>query len=561
MIKPGDLKDLPVNFLDTLREIEDFIIIDVCRRVAKEGQFTDTAIHQIKMAAKHGADIKALEKYISKATGAAIKDIDRQIRSLVADSIEQDNAVYRRAGYDPIDISRSMALSEIVEAGIRQTKGELRNITRSMGFRDMSGGFTHYRKIFERVMDTTSMLVLTGGMDYISATRIASKRLTENGLEYVNYKTGHFNRVDVAARRAIVTGVNQMAANMNENIIEKLGAEYVEVTAHSGARPDHKEWQGRVFHIGGAKDGYRDFESSTGYGSGAGLCGWNCRHSFFPFFPGISARAYSEYDLANIDPPDFTYNGKRFTYYEATQRQRAYETAIRKTKREILAADSLGDNELALAKSIRLKSQRELYKDFCRKGKLQMQIERTQVLGFDKKASGVARSRAIAHHKQWLKSIGAENTSLSTLEKYYQGKYNKNKNYKDLMDYTKEIKRGEISPLTSLSVYAKTKTEAEKKLIGIVTENGIKVSEVSSHFIARVLGNREPKKERVKKGGTHNIREGVFIDTAGSALRKPKSKVLHSVNGEKRIRYMSERCSVTISDSGRLIQTNPLKKR
>ena len=123
MIKPEDLKNLPQHFMDTLRDIENFIIKDVCRRVAKEGQITDTALHQIERAAKRGVDIKTLERYISKATGAAVRDIDREIRSLISKSIDIDNAVYRRAGYDPIDISRSPELSEAIEAGIKQKIG------------------------------------------------------------------------------------------------------------------------------------------------------------------------------------------------------------------------------------------------------------------------------------------------------------------------------------------------------------------------------------------------------------------------------------------------------
>lgn len=128
------------------------------------------------------------------------------------------------------------------------------------------------------------------------------------------------------------------------------------------------------------------------------------------------------------------------------------------------------------------------------------------------------------------------------------------------MDYTKEIKKGEISPLTSFSTYAKTKAEIEKKLFGIVTEDGIKVSEVSSHFIARVLGNRELKKGRVKKGGTHKIREGVSTYDVERSLRNPQKTSSRVVNAEKRMSYKGEACSVTISEFGRLIQTNPRKK-
>lgn len=499
MIKPEDLKNLPQHFMDTLRDIENFIIKDVCRRVAKEGQITDTALHQIERAAKRGADIKALERYISKATGAAVRDIDREIRSLISKSIDIDNAVYRRAGYDPIDISRSPELSEAVEAGIKQTKGELRNITRSMGFRDKSGGITHYKKIYDKVLDTASMLVLGGGLDYISATRIASKSLTENGLEWVNYATGHFNRADVAARRAIVTGVNQMSAQMNEILMTKLGAEYVEVTAHAGARPDHKEWQGKVYHVGGTKDGYPDFELATEYGSGAGLCGWNCRHSFFPFFPGISERVYSDEYLANIDPPDFTYNGRKYTHYEATQRQRQLETAIRKTKREILAAENLGDKELMLAKSIKLKSQMEHYKHFCFKGHLKWQMERTQVKGFGRSVA----QRSVAAVKKKEKAL----------------------NYINMEEYKK------------FAEICKSKaTEKELFLINAHNYNGVRkgyFQTANSFFINRALRygkeNYLPQHDKL----TVNTLKNVI-----SRVETKKTYLLHRADDERALSYL-----------------------
>ena len=87
--------------------------------------------------------------------------------------------------------------------------------------------------------------------------------------------------------------------------MEEMDCEFVEVTAHEGARPTHAVWQGRVYHRGGAvvQDGerYEDFEVATGYGTGPGLCGWCCRHNFYPFYPGVSVRNYTDERLAELD--------------------------------------------------------------------------------------------------------------------------------------------------------------------------------------------------------------------------------------------------------------------
>ena len=115
--------------------------------------------------------------------------------------------------------------------------------------------------------------------------------------------------------------------------MEEMDCEFVEVTAHEGARPTHAVWQGRVYHRGGAvvQDGerYEDFEAATGYGTGPGLCGWNCRHNFYPFYPGISVRNYTDERLAELDARNIPYGGGLYTKYEITQMQRALEQRVR----------------------------------------------------------------------------------------------------------------------------------------------------------------------------------------------------------------------------------------
>lgn len=113
--------------------------------------------------------------------------------------------------------------------------------------------------------------------------------------------------------------------------MEEMDCEFVEVTAHEGARPTHAVWQGRVYHRGGAvvHDGerYEDFETATGYGTGPGLCGWNCRHNFYPFYPGVSVRNYTDERLAELDARNIPYGGGLYTRYEITQMQPGAGTA------------------------------------------------------------------------------------------------------------------------------------------------------------------------------------------------------------------------------------------
>lgn len=150
-------------------------------------------------------------------------------------------------------------------------------------------------------------------------------------------KKPHSDYLDVAVRRATVTGVNQTAAKLQETLADEVGSDLVETTAHSGARPSHAEWQGKVFSRSGKHKKYPHFATVTGYGTGAGLCGWNCRHSFFPFFEGMDP-VYSKEELAELNAKNVEYDGKKYTEYEISQIQRSYERGIRKSKREIVAA-------------------------------------------------------------------------------------------------------------------------------------------------------------------------------------------------------------------------------
>ena len=390
MITPEQLNEIPESFVQEIEELENYIIADIARRIAKEGEITDTAAMEVNRALELGADISVIERFIERVTGAMQEDIDIVLRGVIKESVDADNVIYKAAGYNPVDLKKSSKLVEIIEAGIRQTNSTLKNITGSMGFASVVGGKTVFQdiaKFYQNTLDFALLQVSTGVLDVNSAARFAVKKMADSGIRYVDYASGHVNRVDVAIKRAILTGVNQLNLRLTDSIMEELGAEYVEVTAHAGARPDHAVWQGKVYHRGGEKDGYPDFESSTGYGTGPGLGGWNCRHSYFPFFPGISARSYTDEQLENIDPPNFTYKGKEYTYYEATQKQRQMETQMRKTKRELVGFDAFGMKDDFTAASIRLNNQKREYRKFSKAAGLRPKFERAEEYGFTKSIS------------------------------------------------------------------------------------------------------------------------------------------------------------------------------
>ena len=165
--------------------------------------------------------------------------------------------------------------------------------------------------------------------------------MTNSGLRTVDYASGRSVRVEGAARNAVMTGVSQVTAQINESNAKELDTEYFEVTCHGGARPSHQEWQGKVYSK-------KELETVCGLGAADGLCGCSCYHDYFPFIPGISERAYTDEELDKLKqeenaPREFA--GKQYTKYEATQRQRTLERTMRAQRQEIHLLKEGGANE------------------------------------------------------------------------------------------------------------------------------------------------------------------------------------------------------------------------
>ena len=348
---------------------------------------TDTAEWQILRIKELGEAADNIKKEISRITQLSEKEVEQLFFDSAQMSTSFYDDIYKASGLPPTPLAENKSLMQLLDAGIKQTNQELKNFTQSLGFAVDVAGQTVFKpiaKVYQDTLDFAQFQVSSGAVDYITATRQAVKKLADSGVRFVDYKTGWVNRADVAVRRATLTGIGQVVGKISEQTATDLDTDIVETTAHMGARPDHKEWQGKWFSLSGKSDKYPSLVAVTGYGKGAGLKGWNCRHDFFPVVPGISEPAYSDEDLKNIDPPPFEYEGKTYTAYEASQQQRIIETAMRKSKRELIGFEASGDKEAFTTSSIKLRRQKELYSEFSKKAGLKTQLERTQEFGFDR---------------------------------------------------------------------------------------------------------------------------------------------------------------------------------
>lgn len=403
MLTPDYLQGAPAELEELFLRLEEDIIADICRRIAKAGYLTDSAEHQVLRLRELGAGTEYIKQKISEYSELSDEAVDR----LFFDAAQTSDEFYKKAyaqanvGYTPYEYNDFF--QQAVTAGVNQTKGELRNFTQSMGFsyRGSNGQvrFHDAAEAYRDCLDYAYMQVMTGAVDHNTAVRNATRRITEGGLQFVDYASGVRCHADVAARRAVLTGLSQMTGKVSEHNAAELGTDIVEVDAHAGARPDHAQWQGKWYSLSGKSKKYPSLKAVTGYGTVTGLKGANCRHDFYPVIEGISEPSYTEEELENIDPPPFEYNGRTYTCYEATQRQRYMERSMRKTKREIIAADATGDKDRFTEKSVLLRRQKEEYGRFSKAAGLSLRNERAQVWGFGHSQAGRAAWAAKGNQK------------------------------------------------------------------------------------------------------------------------------------------------------------------
>lgn len=392
MLTPDQLEALPRRFVQLWQQVEDDILQDIARRIKTLGELdplTPTAIWQAWRLAETRAVRSNTVATLAKYTGKSRAEIKRLLETAGAQALAADDAVYTAAGLDPPPVNQSPALLNLLNAGYRQTCGTWQNLTATTA-NTVTGAF-------EDRLSRAWGLISTGALDYSTAIRRTVDDLADT-MPYITYPSGHTDTLEVAARRAVLTGVNQTCAKLQLARMEEMDCEFVEVTAHEGARPTHAVWQGRVYHRGGAvvQDGerYEDFETATGYGTGPGLCGWNCRHNFYPFYPGFSVRNYTDERLAELDARNIPYGGGLYTRYEITQMQRALERRVRKYKRRYLAETAAGVD--AGQSAAKLKAARQQLSAFLEETGERLDGARAEVPGFEQREARQADAAASA---------------------------------------------------------------------------------------------------------------------------------------------------------------------
>lgn len=383
MFTPTEIEALPSAMEQLYRSLQLNIMSDLTERLKANGEeITSAADWQINRLYELSVSKDEIDSLIQSTLNVSDDEIDRIYDEVVKSGYARNEELYADKGKEYIPYAENKQLQQLVKAVKNQTKSEYRNITGSLGFAvrnaDNTLSFTPLADFYQRTLDNGLMQIASGAVDYNTVLKRAVKTMTDSGLRTVDYASGWSNRVDVAARRALMTGFNQVVAKVNEDNAEQLGTEYFEVSYHRGARPTHQVWQGRVYSK-------KELETVCGLGTVTGLCGANCYHSYSPFIKGVDKPTYSDEELDRMNEEENTpkeYNGRQYTAYEAQQRQRQLETAMRADRQKIeLLTQGGADYDTITGAKVRYFQRQDEYVKFSKSMGLPEQWERITVDG------------------------------------------------------------------------------------------------------------------------------------------------------------------------------------
>ena len=399
-------------------DLEMRVMEDIVRRIKKTGEITSTADWQINRLRILGNSTEDIEKMLKEALDASYPQMFELYDKVIDWEYVRNKDIYEQVNAEFIPYEENEELQQITNALIQQTDADLRNITQSLGFYlDYGGGrrvLTPLAEVYQKYLDAACMDIVSGAFDYNSVLRRVVTQLTNSGLRKIDYASGWANRVDVAARRAVMTGITQLTGHISDMNANKLGTDYFEVAWHAGARPTHAVWQGKVWSKA-------QLVAVCGLGTVTGLEGANCYHERYPFIPGISERNWTDEWLERKNHEENTpkeFHGKQYTVYEAKQRQRQMETAMRaqREKVQLLKAGDADPDDVMLARA-KYQGQLNEYSRFSKKMGLKEERERIYYDMQGRVALSAEKQKEIAAHLESMYNKGELLKNVDLYEK------------------------------------------------------------------------------------------------------------------------------------------------
>lgn len=404
MLSAFQIEALRLMSEQLLDPITNFLIEDIAKRISEAGQLTATASYQVWRAQNLGISQRKLKKELQKRLKVSQEEVERLLTQAAETGYNFD--ISRFPTTHAIPLAANSSLQQILEATVKLAQEDLTNITQTMGFVGSDGVCRELTQAYQQACDFAFQKVSTGAQDYISAVRDATKNLVDKGIRTIDYESGVHTSVEAAVRRNIMGGLGLMQEQISEKNHDLLGCDGWEISAHAASAPDHEPFQGKQY----SDEEYTQLNNSLVRRIGT----LNCGHAASPIILGVSSPQFTDEELEQFrrdNEAGVDIDGKHYTMYEATQRQRKFERSIRKQKRRILADESLGDKDKLQNDQIRLVRLQSEYNRFSKGTGLRTQHARMEMSGFGPKqakvAEKIAKERATAAAEA-MKFFGVE---------------------------------------------------------------------------------------------------------------------------------------------------------
>lgn len=368
------------------KNLEEKIMADIVRRIKVAGELSGSTTYLMEQLLYMGYSNEDIKRLIQEALEESEEYVDELYDKVLEDEYLGSSPIFQAKGKEMIPFKKNPVMQNLLSFAKSSTNGEMVNMTRTLGFVKNTRTGTkavELSKFYKETMDKALMEVATGTFSLDRALNDAVNTMVNSGVRWIDYESGHHNRIAVAARRAVMTGLAHASQEQTKNMAKELDIHTFEVSAHMGARPSHAQWQGKVYTES-------ELVSVCGLGEVTGLLGANCYHNYYMFFEGVSKRAYTDEQLEQWkDDTPTSYDGKEYTNYEARQRMRQMETNMRAQKEKIKLLKEGGASEDAIKEAqARYRKQMSEYEKFSDAMNLKTQKERITI-GDGKTMKGV----------------------------------------------------------------------------------------------------------------------------------------------------------------------------
>lgn len=396
MLRPAYLAAIAEGSEQIASELHDYIVQAIVGRMMERigrGEkylLTSADRWRIQILQDAGELLENITAELALYTRKQIQEIRLAMEEAGVKALEADDLIYSAAGLSTVPLWESPALVRLMERNMNASLGEWKNYTRTTAEEAQRLYITECDKAYNHVM--------SGAVAYTQAVREAVETISSEGVA-VKYPSGHTDTLETATARAVRTGIAQATGDISLKRMEEMDWDIILVSAHIGARTgdggqnpgNHLWWQGQFYSRNGTDKRFPPF-SQTGYGTGEGLCGWNCRHSF-----GCGDGVHNPYkDIQTED---------NVRMEKLEKRQRELERRVRKTKRAVMgmqtAVEQCQDEAAKFAlqqeldrKSYLLQRQNQAYQDFCKYNSLRPLSERLKIARWSREQAAKARGAA-----------------------------------------------------------------------------------------------------------------------------------------------------------------------